>query len=325
MVRSTWLIVFLFLAVFSGCQKTHTQKAQSSYNVLQSLPEKDVKVLDSFFQLLCREYDFAYTLFGKKPMSMVYYSSNLTSWSVYHPIEFLTLEKGWELWEDYSIFFTSDEFVLKKCKDKNTSAVFLINKRQALKTISEHLIKFEGILNQKIKPHEFLKQLCNSEQDIMKLLNDNSELLGILLGYGKVNAMLFERKANICKHLNAKMTPPFTSQRDIEKLHPSGQNFVELYRGKESKFDLAILSPLTKHDSLADEMNDIISHEEIFELYGSDFFLDRFISPVFMMRKEDPETQELQASYFATKLKLRQLYQQESFLEITLNQWMCPQ
>src|SRR5262249_28660259 len=145
--------------------------------------------------------------------------------------------------------------------------------------------------NQKIEPDWLLQRLCDSEQDVMKLLNDNTELLGILLGYGKVNAMLFERKANICQHLNAKMTPPFTSQSDIVKLQPSGQNLVTLYRCEEPKSALANCSPLSKYDSLADELNDILSHEEIFELYGSDFFLDRFISPVFMMRQKDLETQ----------------------------------
>jgi len=322
MIRSIWLILFVFLAVFSGCQKKH--QVQTSYCILQSLPERDIKDLDSFFQLLCREYDFAYTLFGEKPMSMAYYSSHLSSFSVYHPAVFLTLEKGWDLWKNYSTLFPSKEFVLKKCKDKDTLAIFLINKKYVLNTISENQIKFEEILNQKIEPQEFLQQLCDSEQDVMTLLNDNSELLGILLGYGKTNAMLFKRKANICRHLNAKMTPPFTSQHDIEKLQPSGQNLVDLYRSEESQIDLAIF-PLSKYNSIADELNEILSNEEFFELYGSDFFLDRFISPVFMMRKKDQETEQLNETYFSTKLKLRQLYQQESFLEITLNQWMWPQ
>lgn len=324
MIRFIWLGAFVFLAVFSGCQQKHTQQVRLSSNILQSLPEANLRVLESFFEILCCEYPFAYTLFGKKPMSIAYYFSNFASY-IYDPMEYLSLEKGWELWKEYSPLFPSNQFVLKKCRDGETFIIFLINKTQAFRVISENLIKFEEILNQKVEPDKFLQQLCDPEENVMKLLNESSELLGILLGYGKVNAMVFERKVNITNYLNAKMTPPFTSQGDIEKLQPDSQKWIELCRSKTFEPILASCSPLSGYESLAAELNDILAREEFFELYGSDFFLDRFISPVFMMRKEDPETQELKKSYLATKLQLRQIYQQGSFLEITLNQWMYPQ
>ena len=324
MTRSFCLVFVVLLLTFSGCQKKETEQVQSSLKPLQFFAESDLNALDSFFQVLFREYNFAYTLFGKKPMSMACYWSSPVLFSMYNPAQFLHLEKGWRLWQQYSSFFPSADFVLKKLKsDRFVSSIFLINKKEVLKVILENQEKFEESLKQKIDPEKFLEQLCDSEGDLIALVN--AELLGLLLGYGKVNAMFFERKADIFKHLNAKMNPPFTCQSEIEKLKPFGQEFLKLCRRRESKLDLAALPFLSQQDSLAEELNSILSNEQIFEVYGSDFFLDRFISPVFVMRKDDPETEQLHKSYFATKLKLHRVYQQESFLETTLSQWMCPQ
>ncbi len=324
MLLSIWRCAFIFLFLISGCQRNRTRHTQSSCTILQALPEKDLKTLDSFFQILCREYDFAYTLFGNKPMSMACYSSSLGSTAIYHPAEYLNLEKGWELWENYKTLFPSKQFVFKKCTD-NISAIFLLNKQLVLDHILQNQKKFEEILKRKIEPQEFLQQLCHSEHGIMELLAESSELLGILLGYGKTNAMLFERRAKICMHLNAQMMPPFSSGCEIENLQPSSLNFVKLYRNTKPPKDLSISSSASKYNSLAEELNDITSHSEFFELYGSDFYLDQFIAPVFMMRRENPENQDLMRSYLATKLHLRQIYKEGPFLEITLNQWMCPQ
>ena len=332
MGRSIWLVILIFFSVFAGCKKNSSRQSQSSsHTILQSIPEKDREVLDSFFQFLLSKDTFAYTLFGKKPMSVTPYiqvTSGATGIiyqrGIYHPSDYFTLEKGWELWKNYGALFPSDEFVLKECKEDELVTIFLINKSQVLNTISENLNTFEEILDRQIRPQDFLQQLCDPHQDIMESLNDSSSLLGILLGYGKTNAMLFERKSNILTHLVEKMTPPFSSRHDVENLQPFGQYFVNRCKSRTFIQTIPICSPSPQYNSLADEFNDILSNEEGFELYGSDYLLDRFNSPVFMMRKEDPETKELEKAYFATKLQLHQIYQQGPFLEITLNQWMYP-
>ena len=331
MMKSAFLISLFFVTLFAGCKKSSSHRIQSSrtdvHSILQTMPDQDRAVLDSFFQLLVRDYDFSYTLFGNKPISMACYSSQVTLCTFYHPTEFLTFENGWELWRHYASCFPSNEFILKRSRDnRGVLEIFLINKRHALQVISNHLDTFQEILNRCIDPQQLLQQLCCSQQDIMEILNNDATLLGILLGYGKINSANFERKVNICNHLNAKMTPPFSAHQDMKSLLPVSRNLVSLYdNGTFCYPSEKDCLPSSQDTSLTEELNDILSHEDTFEVYGSDFFLDKIIAPVFVARKDSPETEKLHEDYLATKQKLHQAYLQRSFLEVTLNQWMDPQ
>lgn len=325
-MRLLCLIILVTLTLFPGCKKSPSHRIQSIHSILYTIPDQDRKVLDSFFQLLLRDYDFSYTLFGNKPMSMACYFSQATSWSLRHPSDFLVFEKGWDLWESYSSLFSSHEFVLKRCKDdRGVLGIFLISKSHALQAISDHLDTFQKILESHIEPEPLLHQLCYSSQDVMEILNNDSSLLGILLGYGKINSTNFERKVSLCHDLIAKMTPPFSAQHDMQSLQPFSRYLVDLYTDKTCPYPSKECFPSPQDTSLAEELNDILSNEDVFELYGSNFFLDKMITPVFAARKETPETKKLHDDYLATKQQLHKTYQNGSFLEITLNQWMYPQ
>ncbi len=193
-----------------------------------------------------------------------------------------------------------------------------------MKVISDNIDTFQEILDRRIDSEQLLQELCYSERDVIEILNGNSALLGILLGYGKINSTNFERKVNICHELNAKMTPPFSAAQEIKSLLPFSRILVGLYDNGTFSYPSKESYPSSQGISLADELNDILSNES-FQLYGSDFFLDKIIAPIFAARKESPETEKLHKDYLATKHQLNQAYLQGSFLKVTLNQWMCPQ
>jgi hypothetical protein len=315
---SCYLSLFL---LFSGCNKS------PSHRILQAIPEQDQETLSSFFQLLFCDDNFSYTLFGNKPMSIGDFFSSTTLWALNTPGESLIFEKGWKVWESYASLFPSDEFVLKRCESKKSNwkilSIFLIHKKHALKAIRDNLDTFQEVLGHPVNPQQLLQELCDPHKDIMETLSHNS-LFGILLGYGKVNAMNFERKVTICDQLNAKMTPPFSGHHDMEALQPASQRLVQWRDSKTFCYPSEDCLPASENDSLAEELNEILTKGDGFELYGSDYFLDKFTPPMFIARNHSRETEKLHADYLATKQKLHRAYLQGSFLEVTLNQWMDP-
>lgn len=327
-MKPFYLFILVLCLFTTSCRKQSHEQVQflESHDILQTIPQEDCQLLDSFFQLLLRDNSFAYTLFGKKPMSIACYSSNINLWNLYNPSEFLVYEKGWDKWKDYSFLFPSNEFILKRCCDnKGIVEIFLINRKNILKVINDNYDTFQSILDNSFEPEQFMQQLCHSQQDLMDILNDHSGLLGILLGYGKSNSMTFDRKVSICSDLNAKMTPPFTAMSAMKCLQPKSEYLVSLYNTKKFSVHEKIYLPSLSETSMAEELNIILENENLFELYGNNFFLDKFIGPVFMTQHEDLETTQLQEEYLVARQKIRRAYQQKPFLETTLNQWMHPQ
>jgi|GEM_PF-3354338 len=328
-MKLIYLFIFVISIITASCQK-HSQiqphsSLQDSPNTLQMVPEKDQKALTSFFQLVLCQYNFAYTLFGEKPVSIVTYFDHISSDNMHYPREYLTFTKEWKIWQQYASLFPSNTFVLKQCYEgEHVEAIFMIHKKHAAAVIAKNLSLFRELLGDDIEPKKLVEELCSPETSIIKTLHGHSGLFGILLGYGKNNAMAFERKVAICKELDLKMTPPFSAVKEIKALQPTSHYLATLYRKKTLSLpkDHSFSSP--KGSSIANELNMIIQQERMFELYGSDFFLEKFASPVFMAQNEDLETEELHAQYLVTRKRIYEAYHAKPFLETTLNQWMCP-
>jgi hypothetical protein len=328
MMKKNVLIIFAFIFVLSGCKEEGRSppvklNSVTTQSILESIPEKDREVLASFFRFLFNDDPLAYTLHGKKPMSMAIYWPSIRN--LYQPGSSLILEKGLELWRKYALKFPSDEFVLKFFKDhRGTSNILLISKTNMLNVVLKNLEIFQCCLGKQMDPKHLVNQICYGEEDFMETLKDNSTLLGILLGYGNVNSKYFERKAVICEEINAKMTPPFYPIQDLESLKQESKILVDCYRGKSFSNVQQRLPPSKGYSNLGDELNEILLHQETFEIYGSDHWLDSQLSPVFAMDGEDPETKALHEEYLVTKKKISKAYSKGEFLEVTLNQWMNP-
>ncbi len=319
-MRLLWLVLSLLLSL-SGCRKKPSLETTGS-SILQTIPEKDYQQLDAFFQVLIRD-DFAYTLFGRKPISVFDYTSKPILFTLYHPKTFLILERGWETWQRYCAYFPSNQFVLKKfiTDDDFVREIFLIHKSHTLQAIENHLATFQSILGCSIDPKQFLERLCDPNEDIIETLQGHANLLGILFGYGEVNAMNFERETDICEYLSEKMTPPFSSYQEIKALSPDSLMFVNASDRKMNLPKPCLPSP--QYSSLAEELNDICSQRTIFEL--NDQILSKITGPAFASRKEDLETETLRKHYRTTMKRLRKVYREKPFLEVTLTQWMDPQ
>lgn len=339
-----WLLLLLLLSLPS-CRENHYSLTNTVSPILQVIPEKDRQELDAFFQLLLHQDSFAYTLFGSKPMSVCCYISKPILFTLYHPKESLALEKGWETWKRYFPYFPSDHFVLKRLNFKNRlgRSIYLIHKKHALQVIKNYLGIFQKVLGHSIDPKQLVERLCDPNEDIDETLQEHTNLLGILFGYGKANAMDYERETDICEYLSKKMLPPFSHCKEIEDLSPNSRVFVNsrnekmlpLFSNDQETPDSRVNShngkmnllskpcvPSPQYSSLAEELNDICSGRTRFEL--NDWILSKIASPVFISKKQDPETEDLRKDYTATMKKLRKVYREKPFLEVTLTQWMDP-
>ena len=325
-MKKNTLVIFIFIFLLSGCkEETHpTDKLNpvAVQGILYSVPKKDCEVLDSFFRFLFSDDAFTYTLHGEKPMSMAVYLPH--GWNFYKPASSLILEKGGEVWRKHAHKFPSDEFVLKFFKDnRGVSNILLISKTNMFNVIHKNLEIFNEVLGQEIDPKQLVSEICYGEGDFMEILKENSILLGILLGFGNVNSQYFERKMDVIEAIIAKMTPPFSPIEDLISLKPESKILIE-YCQRNSFSNKQFSKPSNGFSNLGDELNEILLHQEGVDLYGDDFWLEKHLSPAFMMDRDDSETKELQAEYLATKKKINQAYSKGDFLEVTLNQWMNP-
>lgn len=70
----------------------------------------------------------------------------------------------------------------------------MVNKVEFVKVINQHLHLFERVLDRSVSPEQMLSDLESGKISLLDSINNNKMILGILLGYGKYNAMLFNRR-----------------------------------------------------------------------------------------------------------------------------------
>ena len=285
----------------------------SVHDALQTIPEQDLVVLDRFFRCLLYENEFGYTLFGQKPISM---TIALFEPSLKEPLERLTFEKGWEMWVRYRHLFPSDRFVLKKdvFGDNRNVTISLINKPMVYKEIVENLAVFRKFLGEQSTETIFQK-ICSGDKSIFDLTSPHPQaLVGILLGYGKLNALNFQRDSEIFEGLNRQL-PPLAP--DKISLSPVGMGYLK--GCAQPRYTLKTKAP--SFPTILKGMKEIFEVRQGF-LIG-DYVLERFDSPKFACW-DNEETVLLRESYKKTRVVLREIYKKGSFLENTLNQWTSP-
>jgi hypothetical protein len=283
---------------------------------LSKIPDQDKECLTLFFQHLLYKSPMGYTLFGGKPISLVSYPDS-KSCNASDLGQFFLMEKGWETWARYQSLFPSREFVLKKERSvRGANTIILISKTQTLAAIAQNLDLFKKKFGQEFRPEELFGQMCDTNEPLFDYLGEEA-LIGILLGFGRTNGILFSRECEITDYLQAQLTPPFSCLNEINQLNPESQEHVKMHlkwtRSKEG-------SP-SSSGSL-EELHSIVNKRGFFELPGDDGFLVSIGAPRFVDYGEEPE---LVDSYIKTRNALRKAYQKDPFLQVTLSQWTNPQ
>lgn len=184
--------------------------------MIEQIPLEDRKKLEELFYRLINEEHFGYTLFGDKPISLGSYFK-VTPWE--NLIELGQCDgvfwKKWQIWEKYHHLFPMKQYLLLEEESKNKNYeitnITIINKDNFIKTIKKHKAIFEKILKRKVDPEEMLNNIELGKISFVNSISNNDLLWGILLGYGKHNALLYNKRKNehlrcsSIRHSNSKL------------------------------------------------------------------------------------------------------------------------
>ncbi len=273
------------------------------------MPRKDKRKLEFFFREMCFLEGWAYTLWGSKPVSIDNYTEpkevirqNLKydtlktkilgcfwppNWGIIcyvcNPTQ-LKIKNGWNTLNKYSYLVDKSQFALfSDCCDNATVSMTLVNKTALHNIVSIHFKEFQPTL-------EKLSMDLDSLSDSQKLdtflletsLHDN--LIGILLGYGKDNAHLFNEN----------------------KIHAETQQFSN----ESTPWPMSSAWPEEEMENL-DHLN-----QKIFTFKQWD--LDDLFYPRFVCDLQSQESQHLKHKYREDRAKILEYYRGKDVVEASL-------
>lgn len=144
---------------------------------------------------------YSYTLVGYKPMSIcgviIDDSEDLLT---FRREEFKTrrnqaLKRGYLVWKKYQSLFPRKKYVLVDYSflGKGRREIALICPNPCIATIQEHLGDFRQVLEKPCSSQEVFWILTHPKHRDFSTIINHTRLVGILLGFGKGNACLYEQ------------------------------------------------------------------------------------------------------------------------------------
>lgn len=202
------LFIFLMTALkFEPSALTKEQKT-SIQEELSALSGEENKRLKELFDHHFFFSDFAYTLFGTKPMSI----------GRFHPTQ--KTKKGWEAWGKINGSFTSKEFIIRKYTCNDHEFILVANLQKIEQIYRQNRIWFDQVFKGRMTLDALIICLREDGPLFQELMHDH-RLVGILLGYGSHNAELFAKNQKLSE---GKGTALHASSR---KIHPIFYIFSE--------------------------------------------------------------------------------------------------
>lgn len=258
---------------------------------IHNVPKREIDDIKYLFEDLAISHDFAYTLFGSKPMSLADYDLKAPSIFPIHKwirsrYLFVKAKAGLRSWYKHRKEFDLKEFIFL---DEETDlfeclVLVLINKKNMLHVLYEHQSIFKQKLGNSFTPELFLETLEKKEISLAKAIHDNDQLLGIMLGYGERNAMLFQERFDLMKA---------ESKRKKENL-PKDEELIK------------------KLDIIESKLSDFSEFEE-----------DAILPPIyFLADTSHPETLELKKKYENDRQQIEKLMKKPHFADRILERLM---
>jgi hypothetical protein len=199
--------VFLAAALLMSCSLLiFTPKKQEISQKLQSLSAEEKFFLDAFFRNLISTDNGSYVLFGSKPASVMFYEEweNYRQHPIYHShlrlnTDFSPQRVGLEIWKKHEDLFPLKKYSIVKaesCFSGNLTAVFLIHNKRLLNVLRQHFPDFQKVFPEFGSPQSLLNAVLKNPS-VLNEICDHDLLLGIVLGFGRDSAALFEREQQI--------------------------------------------------------------------------------------------------------------------------------
>ena len=253
---------------------------------LRTIPVDDLRDIHTLFQTLFFKNGFAYTCFGDKAVSCEFFNLNEEADRLDHvsPIPL-------NVWKRYECLFPMRNFVFVfyDNKEEKLAEITLINKH-AFKTVFDiHRQDFASLFGPQISAEALLHLLIEKGSMWNTALKNREDLIGILLGFGKINAQLYQKRAEI---LGNKM--------------------------RVSHLQKVRLSPSIGYRTLDEELSYLQTHLK--RASDENALLHTIPLPGFAGDKQHPETKQLLKKYSEQRSHFSKKYAQGDLLEITLEQ-----
>ena len=140
---------------------------------------------------------YPYVLVGYKPMSICNVTLNLEYLDEGCNIPYCEAKKrGYLVWKKYESIFPQKKIILTDyylSESEGEKEMALISLKLCSSKIEEHLADFCEVLGRSCKSSEILEILTHPEHNDFHAIMDRDRLLGILLGFGRNNAYLYEQ------------------------------------------------------------------------------------------------------------------------------------
>jgi|SRR5579862_1888730 len=282
---------FFFLLLGFSCFISVVECSNVHCDILKNLSLKEYEELKLLFHYLFAEREFGYTLLGDKPMSFCLAPVCSVAVSTGEDIFKICFKNRIDLRN--ALFFLNN---LQKSKIKPNyilivletrgypDYVFFINRSAFAQVFNSNIGAFKRAFGHKITCESFLEAFQNERIDLDEFFQEH-DLLGIMFGYGRHNAQLFERRQML---VCGRTKIPYT-------LRPK---------------------PSRAFSTVEEEIGFLNQHLKL--IHSNDLGLSKLDQVHFAADHDSLETKKLRKHYRATRQKLTNLFSNENWFEMIL-------
>lgn len=197
---------------------------------IEKIPAYDRRILDDFFRNLLFHYEFAYTLFGDKPISTETFDYDDNE----KPDLFRSSSIGYKTWQKYVHLFSMSNYIFLFYEDSinKVHEITLINKKAFKDIVNQNHAKFASCFSSSITADKLLDLLIERQSLWNTPMQHRDDLIGILLGFGVCNADLFQKRKELTmsntgiRKKRTKPSPGYPSpETELEAIECSLQPF----------------------------------------------------------------------------------------------------
>lgn len=239
MIRFLFFILFMTSCLRGNEQNDFTQVL----GYFKSISAEEQQAIRLFFKELFFEQASSYSLFGNKPMSLS--RKTLNEYSTNELLKLIRidqccqsllepysdpshcLKKQWEIWQKHESNFKMKNYCLVKKKMGGQIHLIFINKKAFKAIVDNNINLFRSIIHSDLSSDMLLEDMKNENKDLLDILHHNEGLLGILLGFGTHNAMLFQKREELLQILGKNLQNPERIQDQIRVLDHQLQSLHE--------------------------------------------------------------------------------------------------
>lgn len=300
------LLLFLFFnSLFA--RDIEIQKA-SVADKLSRLEKHELVVLEDFFRHLFEEGDFAYTLFGNKPIASCDHNLKLAKNYRYFWKKACIDFKGSQIWKKYEDLFPISDylFILPECIDEDyTFSIHLIHISKCRDVIKEHPSLFQNILGgEENDSLEKVKALLTHPKEFREEFQEYHACLGLLYGYDEKHSLKFQLREHYSEALSS-------LPLDITQLNSQDQQ--QMTKKKRCRF-----SSFTSPKDLVKKLNDLSNQRRYSVINDSMNSLRPYRTPGYMTFNKNSDLKPIPTKIDHLSKKLTHIYYSENFLEIII-------